>query len=168
MNTKKVLILAVLAMSLTHLSVTQVQGMEARVKQNNKLQGQPAPDFVLPDTKGGKYQLSTGRNGKSVILFFWATWCPHCRTQIKELQANKAKIEAKGIQMLPINLGENKRQIENYLSQNGVTLRMLMDENNQVGDLYDVLGLPTFVFINQQGNVSGFSHHLPENLDDVF
>ena len=168
MNTKHFLMIAVLMMSVTQLSALPVHGMEARIKQNNKLQGQPAPDFVLSDTKGAKYQLSTGREGKSVILFFWATWCPHCRTQIIELQNNKDKIAALGIQMLPINLGENKKQVENYLAQNNVNLRILMDGNSQVGDLYDVLGLPTFVFINQQGNVSGFSHHLPENLDEVF
>ena len=39
--------------------------------------GSPAPDFTLNDLDGKPVTLSSFR-GKTVVLVFWATWCPDC------------------------------------------------------------------------------------------
>jgi thiol-disulfide isomerase/thioredoxin len=46
--------------------------------------GQKAPDFTLEDLKGTKTGLKDFNN-KVVLLEFWATWCPPCKTSVPEL-----------------------------------------------------------------------------------
>ena len=48
--------------------------------------GKPAPDFVLNVLDGEPVRLSDFR-GQTVVLNFWASWCPPCRAEMPEFQA---------------------------------------------------------------------------------
>lgn len=142
--------------------------MDPMIKQVNPLIGAKAPAFTLPDLNAKDYRLDELRADKNTILFFWATWCPHCRTQLKEIQANQEKFISKNVQIVLIDSGERKEQVTKYLNQLGVTLNVYLDLDGRVSDQYQIIGLPTFIFINQQGVITAVEHHLPGNFSDYF
>src|SRR5690242_11247074 len=45
----------------------------------------PAPPLDLPRVDGGKFSLAGYRGKSPVVLFFFATWCPHCREETPHL-----------------------------------------------------------------------------------
>jgi len=150
------------------LGVNPGWAMSPMMNPENPLIKLKAPEFTLPDLNAKSSSFSEIRAGKNAILFFWATWCPHCRTQIKEIQANQEQFLSQNIEIILIDIGEQKQQIVSYLKAAGVTLNVYLDQDGQVSDQYKIFGLPTFVFVNQQGIVTAVEHHLPKDFSVYF
>ena len=133
----------------------------------NPLVGQAAPDFTLKTFNGGKVNMTKFRDGKSAIIFFWATWCPHCREALKELNKNRAQIEGKGIQLMLVDVGEEEKEVRRYVERNKIGSTVFLDQESSLADPYGIIGVPTFVFVDSQGIVKAVEHALPENYAEI-
>lgn len=63
------------------------------------------PAFPLTDASGQTVRLADFR-GKVVLLNFWATWCPPCKTEIPWFVEFQSKYEAAGLVVLGISMDE--------------------------------------------------------------
>ena len=133
----------------------------------NPLVGKTAPDFTLPTFNGGKVNMTKFRDNKSAILFFWATWCPHCREALKDLNKNRAEIEGKGIKLMLVDIGEGEKEVRRYVERNKIVSTIFLDQESSLSDLYGVVGIPTFVFVDSKGMVKAVEHELPENYEEI-
>ena len=81
----------------------------------------PAPDFTLPSSQGGEYQLSD-RTGKFVLIFFGYTHCPDvCPTTLYEMKEIKARLKeyANNVEFVFITVDpdrDTQEQLTSYLS----------------------------------------------------
>lgn len=117
--------------------------------------GLMAPDFTLLDLNDKPHSLSAYLGGV-VLINFWTTWCPPCRAEMPALQQVYEKYQAKGFTVLGINLTEvdDRQQIAPFAQEFGLTFPILLDKNSDVSeDLYQLLGLPTSVFVGRNGTV---------------
>ncbi len=62
-----------------------------------------APDFSLPDLSGNTHELRDLKGG-SVLLYFWATTAPSCRTQLRLMEQHRSAFSANQLQILAIDL----------------------------------------------------------------
>ena len=131
--------------------------------QENPLQGQMAPNFTLPDTKGQKISLADYK-GKAVVVDFWATWCPPCKIEIPWLEQFNQQYSAQGLQVLGISeddldlnnkteLAHEKQQIADTAAQLKINYPVLYDDANVSTPYGGVDGLPTTFFIDRSGKV---------------
>ena len=134
----------------------------------NENVGKQVKDFTLKVVDGEEMSLEQYRDGKKTIVFFWATWCPHCRVALGELSKNKTAIEKKGIKIAPVDVGEQNEIVSKYLQKNNIEFPVFLDEESAVSDAYGLIGVPTFYFVNEEGNVTDVQHSLPEDLDKAF
>lgn len=130
--------------------------------------GKPAKDFTLKLVKGGEMSLKDYRDGKKAIIFFWATWCPHCRAQLGNLNRDQEEIEKSGIKIVLVDVGEKEAIVKKYLEQNKIDINVFLDEESKVSDLYGLIGLPTFYYVSEDGAVIDVKHSLPDDLNEVF
>ena len=86
----------------------------------NSLVGQMSPDFTLKTFNGGEVNMTKLRDNKSAIIFFWATWCPHCREALKDLNRNSAGMEGKGIKLMLVDVGEEEKEVRRYMERNKI------------------------------------------------
>ncbi|MDE3076463.1 MAG: TlpA family protein disulfide reductase [Chloroflexota bacterium] len=112
--------------------------------------GRVAADFTLPLLDGQQVTLSQLR-GKVVVLNFWATWCPPCRTEMPDLQAVYSEHQANGVVILGVDLGENPGTVQSFVRRIGVTYPVALDSDQRVGAQYSVGSLPRTYFIDRQG-----------------
>jgi peroxiredoxin len=130
--------------------------------------GKPAADFTLNTLKEQNVNLTQYRDGKKAIIFFWATWCPHCRTELKRLAQIHQEIEAKGIKLVVISLGEQRDTVEAYVERNQIPFDIFLDEEQSLEESYRIVGVPTIFFLDEKGVIKLVDHALPENLEAPF
>jgi peroxiredoxin len=66
--------------------------------------GEAAPDFELPDARGGSLTLAGLRGeGPVVLVFYRGAWCPYCNLQLRAFQAALADIHAAGASLVAIS-----------------------------------------------------------------
>jgi len=123
-------------------------GMAARPP----LVGSPAPEIVLRDLQGRDVKLSDLR-GKVVLVNFWATWCKPCKEEMPAMQASYDKFRDKGFVVLAVNELEDTARVAEHIRTHGHTFEVVMDHNNQVANMYGVVGLPASFLIDPQGIV---------------
>jgi len=112
--------------------------------------GQPAPDFVLQDTKGKTWHLSELK-GKVVFVNFWATWCPPCRAEMPSMQELAQAIPPQGFQMLAI-LSNDKAEVADRLATSiGFTGPILLDPDNKAAKAYGITGVPETYIVDKEG-----------------
>lgn len=67
-------------------------------------EGDRAPDFALPDAKGGVVSLMSAlAGGPAVVTFYRGGWCPYCNLQLRSYQALLPELASLGVAMLAIS-----------------------------------------------------------------
>jgi len=133
----------------------------------NALIGKPAPDFTLKNLEGKDLNMTKYRDGKSAIVFFWATWCPHCRTALKGLHQKKDEFEKKGIKLVLVDLGESVEEVREHLLKAKMELNIFMDMDTALSESYGIIGVPTFYLVDKDGIVKYVEHALPKNYEGI-
>ena len=135
--------------------------------EDSLLVGKKAPDFTLERVSGQSASLGEVIKGKKTILFFFATWCPHCRAQLKEISARKAEFDKAGILVVLVDIGEPKDKVLEFLKAHGLDNDAFLDIESLVSEAYQVLGVPTLVFIGIDGKVRFVEYGLPDNYQQI-
>lgn len=135
---------------------------------DNQTIGKKAPDFSLPSIDGENIKFSEFRGDDKAIVFFWATWCPHCRTQLQELSKNSKAITDQGVKIIAVDYGEDVKTVKRYVERNNIDVPMVVDQENELEEKYSLIGVPTFFYVDNQGIVKASEHQLVKDIDAVF
>ena len=134
----------------------------------NKNVGRMIPSFKLKIISGEEVDLETLRAGKKMIMFFWATWCPHCRETLKDLETRIQEFKQKDISLILVNLGEKQNFVKKFLEKNNIPLDTFLDEESILPEIYGLSGVPAFFLVNKRGIVNLFVYNnLPKDYNLV-
>ena len=74
------------------------------------LPARTVPDFTVPMTDGGKFQLSQRLGDKfTLLLFYRGLHCPICKMQLRDLQSHLRDFAKRGITVVAISMDSKER-----------------------------------------------------------
>lgn len=115
--------------------------------------GQKAPNFSLPDINNSIVRLSDYER-HVIILNFFATWCPPCKTEIPDFVELVNDYRAKDFIVIGISVDrEGAGVVSSFAAQYGINYPVLMDDG-LVSDAYGgITSIPTTFIIDRDGNI---------------
>jgi peroxiredoxin len=114
--------------------------------------GAPAPEIQGTALDGTPVTLS-GLRGKTVMVNFWASWCPPCEREMADLQQLYSEERSAGFVVLGVNEGEAPERAQTFLSRKGISFPNVLDPDMSITRRYEVFGLPNSFFVDPAGVV---------------
>jgi len=137
--------------------IAQEQG-SARANQDDR-----ALDFALKDLDGRNVNLSDYK-GKTIVLYFMATWCPECRGAIPQLKEIYSLYNTKGLVFLMIDVMESKEKVAAFSRKYNIPYPILLDDEGKVYRSYGVGGVPVKALIDRDGRIICWNCRSFDNL----
>ena len=112
-------------------------------------------DFTVQDLDGNSIKLSDFY-GKPIVLNFWASWCPPCKSEMPEFDQAYKELNGE-VQFLMINQTDGDRETietgSEYVKSEGFTFPVYYDTNLEAAYVYNVTAIPTTFFIDKEGYI---------------
>jgi len=117
--------------------------------------GKLAPEITLNNLNGQTVKLSNYR-GKVVILNFWASWCPPCKSEMPELdKAAREFASGSDAVLVSVNLTDGSRETvdkaTNYIADNKYSMIVLLDTQSRAANAYNITSIPATYIMDKQG-----------------
>ena len=107
-------------------------GEEAR---RSFITGTVAKPFDLATLAGDRVSLASLK-GKFVVIHFAATWCPFCNAEAPNLEALGQKYKSRNVEVLWINIKEDKEIVAQWVAARNITFPVLVDTDGRVAILW--------------------------------
>lgn len=136
--------------------------------KSKNIVGKDAPELTLTAVDGTQVSMKALR-GKTVLMYFWATWCVPCREASAVVKKEAEQWKDKGLVILAIDYGEEKKVIDGYLAQNHAPGTVLLDENRAMASSCGVQSIPGLLVVSKEGKIvyqeSGYSDNTESSLN---
>ena len=114
--------------------------------------GAPYPLAAVPLLGGGRFEPAQAE-GRALVMYWWASWCPFCAQQSPEMQKLWAAQKDRGLRMLALSIDKKPEDAANYLRQKGYTFPVVWTSPEVARAYPKPEGLPVTVVRGKDGRV---------------
>jgi len=112
------------------------------------------PEFSLPSAVNGKKVSSGDFKGKTLLITFFATWCPPCRQEIPALIELQKTFASSGFSVVGMSMDEKgPAVVRRLIEKEGINYPVLMADAGVARDFGGVFSVPTSFLVNREGRV---------------
>ena len=116
----------------------------------------PIPELTFEGGDGQSISLADFR-GRVVLLNIWATWCVPCRREMPTLDRLQGELGGPEFEVVALSIDrEGLPAVKEFYEQLGLeTLPIYVDQSGKAQRALNVLGLPTTLLLDREGNEIG-------------
>lgn len=92
--------------------------------------------------------LYTIPKDKPTLIYFWAAWCPVCKTEAPNIEAISKKFN---VLTVALKSGSDT-EIEEYLKSRKLSFRVVNDYNGSVTQKFNISVFPTTIIYDKEGS----------------
>jgi thiol-disulfide isomerase/thioredoxin len=111
------------------------------------------PEDVAFFDEDGARRFLPEFEGKTILLVFWATWCPSCAQEIPILDNLQKDFRKLPFEVIAVSQDfQGIEIVKKFFRLNEIRyLKIFHDYRNNLFKAYSIVGLPTALLINQEG-----------------
>ena len=154
---RTVLAAITLMLAITMQAQSTQQDMDDKYATELVKAGTTAPDFKMKTPDGKTIQLSKIGKGKTVVLDFWASWCPDCRKDAPEVVRLYEEYRQYGIEFIGISMDTDVEAWKKAIEKFGITYPQVSElkkfKETGIAKAYGVKWIPSMVVVGADGLV---------------
>ncbi|WP_028583611.1 TlpA family protein disulfide reductase [Desulfogranum mediterraneum] len=126
--------------------------------------GDRLQSFNQQDMDGKTINMDEIIGKKPVMLVFWASWCPSCKTEVPKVNRLKEQYQSQGMEFIGINIGFNDslKRARKFIKKTKMDYPVVFDSSNDITKRYLVRGVPTIIVADSEGIVQYKHYGVPE------
>lgn len=109
--------------------------------------GSLAPDWTLVSIDGKTVEFHRDARGVPAVLFFWASWCPHCGAALPYMESLYQEFAPRGVRFYAMNIWEDGDAVA-YFVTHGYHLPLFLAAD-LVAEDYGVQGTPDVIVVDR-------------------
>lgn len=115
--------------------------------------GTEVPRFEVQTLDGQRFASSNLR-GQVVLINFWATWCPPCRTEMPGFEQLYQDLHQRGFEILAISLDEGGRDaVAPFVTELQLTFPVVVDQARLARSFDGAGAVPTSYLVDRNGHI---------------
>jgi thiol-disulfide isomerase/thioredoxin len=113
---------------------------------------EPAPRFHAKSLDGEQFTNDSVK-GKVVLMQFWTTWCPYCKTEESLVNDLTTEFAGQGLVVIAVDVAESKKVVQQYLKDHPRKCRIVMTGDTNLAAMYAAKSYPIYVVVDRDGKI---------------
>jgi peroxiredoxin len=127
-----------------------------RFWQHRDMPSGPAPALQGRTLAGQPFAL-TAHPGKPVLVYFWATWCPICRSEQESITAlsHDATLAHDHPEVITVAMQSGSPEaVSRHMHEQGIDFQVVNDADGTLASAWGVHAVPASLIVSPDGKIS--------------
>jgi len=111
-----------------------------------KLASTRLPQLEVTLLDGSNY---SPKEGKPLVVHFWATWCPTCKLEISNIETVSHEYE---VLTIAVNSGDNEK-LKAFMTEKDLSFRVVNDRDGVLAKQFNIEAYPTTFIYDASGEL---------------